>query len=50
MNSRLKCNSVFKGYFVGGFESEALSWGVVVEVQEASEAVCRQGIEVGFSG
>jgi hypothetical protein len=50
MDSRLKCNSVFKEYLVGGFESEALSGCVVVEVKEASEAVCWQRIEVGVSG
>src|ERR1700730_9566824 len=50
MNSRLKCNSVFREYLVGGFEAEALSGGVVVAFQEAGEAVCGQRIEVGLSG
>ena len=50
MNSRLKCNSVFREYLVGGFEAEAFSGGIVVAFQEAGEAVRGQRIEVGLSG
>ena len=50
VNSRLKCNSVFREYLVGGFEGEALSGRVVVAFEEAGEAVCWQRIEVGLSG
>ncbi len=50
MNSRLKCNSVFKEYLVGSFEGEALSGVVVVAIQVAIEAVFWQCIEVGLSG
>ena len=50
MNSRLKCNSVFREYLVRGFEAEALSGCVVVAFQEAGEAGCGQRIEVGVSG
>ena len=49
MNSRLKCNSVFKEYLVGSFEAEALSGRSVVAIQEAREAVCGQRIEIGLS-
>jgi hypothetical protein len=50
MNSRLKCNSVFRDYLVGGFEAEAFSGRAVIAFQEAGEAVCGQRIEVGLSG
>ena len=50
MNSRLKCNSVFREYLVRGFESEAFSGRAVIAFQEAGEAMRWQRIEVGLSG